>query len=80
MKAAAAVNARYRRLVGDPSRLGRAPETSAGQDRFVNSKPVDAPVHKKGLSFSDAQSQVQSWAADMLMRSVAEDSTDASRV
>lgn len=80
VKAAKAVNDRYRRLVGDPSRLGRTPETSAGQDRFVNTKPVEAPAHKKGLTFSEAQSQVQSWAADMLTRSIAEDSTAESRV
>lgn len=68
MKAAKAVYGKYRGLVGDPSRLGRAPETDYDGDRFVNLKPVPPPQVKKGATIDSVSTDVRSWALDRLSR------------
>lgn len=75
-KAAALLQKRYRTVIGDPSLLGPS-ETVAEADRFLASKPVEAPVYKPGMSLGDAQAASRSFASDQIARAIAE-STKAS--
>lgn len=71
VKAAEAVHGKFKKLVGDPAKLGRSPEVGATQDRFRDSKPVPPPERKKGEKFGDVQPRIQNWIADDLSRAVA---------
>ncbi len=70
-KAAALLQKRYRTVIADPSLLGPS-ETVAEADRFLASKPVEAPVYKPGMSLGDAQAASRSFASDQIARAIAE--------
>lgn len=71
---------KLRTVVGDPSRLGRTPETSVGEDRFLNKQPVPAPTPSKGMSVEKAQAATREWAVDSLLRAASEQTTGKSAV
>lgn len=72
VKAAKAVYGKYRTIVGDPSRIGRAPETGAGEDYIQNTKPVPPPNHDKKAPAHVNQARTREWVVDQLTRASAE--------
>jgi len=68
------VLAKYRSVIGDPNRLGRAPETAVGES-ILSSKPVQAPRWKPGISAGDIESALDAFNKDALARLAA--GTDA---
>lgn len=80
-KATAEVGTRYRTVIGDPSTLGRTPETVAEATRFLKTEPVKAPEFKAGeTSLADLREQSRQWATDALSRDLAKESTEESVV
>lgn len=80
-KATEEVGTRYRTVIGDPSTLGRTPETVAEQQRFLNEKPVEAPdFNPETDTLSDIRAKSREWGADVLSRDVAKASTEESVV
>jgi hypothetical protein len=67
-KATEQVLAKYRSVIGDPNRLGRAPETDSGASSIFNSKPVPAPRWKPGVSAGDIESALDAFNKDALSR------------
>lgn len=67
-RAAEAVVAKYRSVIGDPNRLGRAPETDSGVDYLVSRKPVPQPKWKPGMRYGDVEGQLQAFNTDALTR------------
>jgi len=67
-RAAEAVVAKYRSVIGDPNRLGRAPETASGVDYLVSRKPVPQPKWKPGMRYGDVEGQLQAFNTDALTR------------
>lgn len=67
-KATEQVLAKYRSVIGDPNRLGRAPETDSGASAILNSKPVPAPRWKPGVSTGDIESALDAFNKDALSR------------
>jgi hypothetical protein len=68
------VLAKYRSVIGDPNRLGRAPETAVGES-ILSSKPIQAPRWKPGVSAGDIESALDAFNKDALARLAA--GTDA---
>lgn len=68
VKAAKAVDSKYRSFVGDPAKLGRTPETGAGEDFLKNQKPVEAPTWKKGMDSGSVDAAVTAYTVDQLLR------------
>ena len=67
-KATKEVLAKYRSVIGDPNRLGRAPETDSGASAFLNQKPVPAPRWKSGISTGDMETAIDAFNKDALSR------------
>lgn len=65
------VLAKYRSVIGDPNRLGRAPETDSSASAFLNRKPVSAPKWKPGMSTGDMETALDAYNKDALNRLVA---------
>jgi len=70
------VLAKYRSVIGDPNRLGRAPETDSSASAFLNRKPVSAPKWKPGVSAGDMETALDAYNKDALNRLVAELGTE----
>lgn len=80
-RAAVAVLKKFRAVaIGDPSRLGRAPETEAGEDVWTTRKPVPAPEYKPGMTPDAAQAQVRDYAVDHLLRGLREGEGGTSKI
>jgi hypothetical protein len=62
------VLAKYRSVIGDPNRLGRAPETDSSASAFANRKPVSAPTWKPGMSTGDLETALDAYNKDALSR------------
>jgi hypothetical protein len=62
------VLAKYRSVIGDPNRLGRAPETDSSASAFANRKPVSAPTWKPGMSTGDIETALNAYNTDALSR------------
>ena len=62
------VLAKYRSVIGDPNRLGRAPETDSSASAFANRKPVSAPTWKPGMSAGDIETALDAYNKDALTR------------
>ena len=62
------VLAKYRSVIGDPNRLGRAPETDSSASAFANRKPVSAPTWKPGVSSGDIETALDAYNKDALTR------------
>jgi|LakMenEpi03Aug12_release.lakeMendotaPanAssembly.Ray.scaffolds.fasta_scaffold18095_3 hypothetical protein len=67
-KATEQVLAKYRSVIGDPNRLGRAPETDSGAGSMFNRPAVPAPRWKPGLSTGDVESALDAYNKDALSR------------
>jgi hypothetical protein len=67
-KATSEVLAKYRSVIGDPNRLGRAPETDSSASAFANRKPVSAPTWKPGVSSGDIETALDAYNKDALTR------------
>ena len=68
VKATKEVLAKYRSVIGDPNRLGRAPETDSGASAFLSQKPVSAPRWKPGISNGDMETAIDAFNKDALSR------------
>lgn len=72
-EAVAEVGTRYRTVIGDPSEIGRTPETVAEATRFLKTEPVKAPEFVPGkTSLTDIREQSRAWATDTIARAMAE--------
>lgn len=67
-KATDQVLAKYRSVIGDPNRLGRAPETDSGAGSIFNRPAVPAPRWKPGVSNGDIESALDAFNKDALSR------------
>lgn len=67
-KATEQVLSKYRSVIGDPNRLGRAPETDSSANEFMNRKPLSAPAWKPGTSNGDIESALDAYNKDALSR------------
>lgn len=67
-RATESVLAKYRSVIGDPNKLGRAPETASGSDYFASRKPVPAPKWKPGMRTGDVDGLLQDYNTDVLSR------------
>lgn len=66
------VLAKYRSVIGDPNRLGRAPETDSGASAILNRPAVPAPRWKPGVSNGDIEAALDAYNKDALSRLIAE--------
>lgn len=68
MSAAETVAKRYRTVIGDPDKIGRAPETASGQDLFFKKKPIEVPQFKPGQdTTASVYEKAKSFAEDTLL-------------
>jgi len=67
-KATQQVLAKYRSVIGDPNRLGRAPETDSGAGSIFNRPAVPAPRWKPGVTAGDMESALDAFNKDALSR------------
>lgn len=67
-KATEQVLAKYRSVIGDPNRLGRAPETDSGAGSIFNRPAVPAPRWKPGITTGDMESALDAYNKDALSR------------
>jgi len=67
-KATDQVLAKYRSVIGDPNRLGRAPETDSGAGSIFNRPAVPAPRWKPGVTTGDMESALDAFNKDALSR------------
>ena len=71
VKAAEAVYGRFKRIVGDPSKLGRTPET-INEDSSIHTKPpVPVPEFKRGMRVPEAKAGVENAITDAFLRMAA---------
>jgi len=74
--AAKSVADRYRTVIGDPDKLGRAPETAAGQTAFYQKKPVELPKFEPGKDTTGTvYDKARKFAEDSLLDIAADVST-----
>lgn len=73
--AAKEVVAKYRTLIGDPSKLGRSSDAETGYESLISSKPVPAPKWKPGMNETNAGNDIRGWAVDSLLRGAVETGT-----
>lgn len=74
--AAKVVADRYRTVIGDPDKLGRAPETASGQDMFFKKKPIEIPQFKPGKdTTASVYEKAKTFAEDTLLDIAADIST-----
>lgn len=67
-KAADLVYKHYLSVIGDPNRIGRAPETVTGEDVFAKRQPVPAPNFEKGDNMGSATNRLRDFSVDVLSR------------
>lgn len=73
VKAAAdQVYSSFRAVIGDPSALGRSPETDDGAGERLRREPVPAPQAGKIFGVENAQASLREWNADQLSRALDE--------
>jgi hypothetical protein len=72
-KAVEPVVGTFRSVIGDIDKLGRSSETVTGLDaqEILRSKPVPAPEYKAGMTLTDVESDVKSFASDVIKRALA---------
>lgn len=66
-KAATVVAERIRSVIGDPSQLGRAPETVAGADEFVRRDPPKKPQFQKGEGSPEVLEKARAYTEGTLL-------------
>lgn len=67
-KAADLVYKHYLSVIGDPNRIGRAPETVTGEDIFAKKQPVAPPEFQKGDNMGSATNRLRDFSVDVLSR------------
>tara|TARA_Y100001963_G_scaffold150565_1_gene231887 strand:- start:7662 stop:8582 length:921 start_codon:yes stop_codon:yes gene_type:complete len=68
-KAADNIYNRISTVIGDPNKIGRAPETASGVESFfANKKPVEAPEFQPGDNLGNADSKAREYNVDTLGR------------
>ncbi len=67
-KAAELVYKHYLSVIGDPNKLGRAPETVTGENVWTRKQPVVAPAYKPGDNVGTADTKLQEYGIDVLSR------------
>lgn len=68
VEAAKAVHGRFRRFAADPSKLGRAPGTNPDIESIHDTKPVEAPTYKAGMSTDAANQALKGFMVDQFLR------------
>lgn len=63
-------------VIGDPSKIGRVPETAGQTETLSRRKPVELP-DTKGKSFGDVEGQLRDWTTDQILRSLADPGGDS---
>ena len=66
-KAATQVFKKYRAVIGDPAKIGRATETDTG-DMLRGRPAIKPPEHKSGMDMGTTSTEVRKWATDSLLR------------
>jgi hypothetical protein len=66
-RASQEVAAKYRAVIGDPSRIGRVTETDSG-DLLAQRPAVKPAEYQKGMTPEGARQKVEEWAVDSLLR------------
>ena len=68
-KAADNIYDRISTVIGDPNKIGRAPETASSVESFfANNKPVEAPEYKSGDNMGSMDSAARDYNVDALSR------------
>lgn len=68
VKAAEAVYGRFRKFVGDPSKLGRTRDADLDVESIHNTPPVPEPVYKPGKTTDAAKTELEKLWVDQLLR------------
>jgi len=79
-KATDQVLAKYRSVIGDPNKLGRAPETDSSVNAIFSRPAVQAPRWKSGMRPGDAESALDAYNKDALTRLAAGEDVGRDRV
>ena len=79
-KATEQVLAKYRSVIGDPNKLGRAPETDSSVNAIFSRPAVQAPRWKSGMKPGDAESALDAYNKDALTRLAAGEDVGRDRV
>lgn len=66
-RASQEVAAKYRAVIGDPSKIGRVTETDSG-DLLAQRPAVKPAEYQKGMTPESARQKVEEWAVDSLLR------------
>lgn len=75
-KAASKVAQDMLTVIGDPSKIGRVPETAGQTETLYRKDPVKLP-ETKGKSFGDVEGQLRDWTSDQLLRSLSDSGGDS---
>lgn len=79
-KATDQVLAKYRSVIGDPNKLGRAPETDSSTNAIFSRPAVQAPRWKSGMRPGDAETALDAYNKDALTRLAAGEDVGRDRV
>ncbi len=74
-KAAELTYKHYLSVIGDPNKIGRAPETVTGEDVWSKKQPVQAPTYQKGDNMGTASIKLREFGVDALARLAAASET-----
>lgn len=74
------VLAKYRSVIGDPNKLGRAPETDSSVNAIFSRPAVQAPRWKPGMKPGDAETALDAYNKDALGRLAAGEDVGRDRV
>lgn len=58
-------------VIGDPSKIGRVPETAGQTETLHRKDPVKVP-DTKGKTFGEVEAQLRDWTSDQLLRSLSD--------
>ena len=79
-KATEQVLAKYRSVIGDPNKLGRAPETDSSTSAIFSRPAVQAPRWKSGMKPGDSETALDAYNKDALSRLAAGEDVGRDRV
>lgn len=79
-KATEQVLAKYRSVIGDPNKLGRAPETDSSASAIFNRPAVPAPRWKPGMKPGETETALDAYNRDALGRLAAGEDVGRDRV
>ena len=79
-KATEQVLAKYRSVIGDPNKLGRAPETDSSTSAIFSRPAVQAPRWKSGMKPGEVETALEAYNKDALSRLAAGEDVGRDRV